>query len=54
MFETHGIAPFRGLVGNHVTTLDIADCSITGALMDNVMPSFWHAMVHTSALRWAD
>jgi phosphoenolpyruvate---glycerone phosphotransferase subunit DhaK len=48
----HGIAPVRSLVGNYVTSLDMAGCSITVTLLDDEMATLWDSPVHTAALRW--
>ena len=48
----HGITPRRSLVGNYVTSLDMAGCSITVTLLDDEMARCWDAPVHTPALRW--
>jgi dihydroxyacetone kinase-like protein len=48
----HGITPARSLVGNYVTSLDMAGCSITVTLFDDEMIRLWDAPVHTAALRW--
>ena len=48
----HGIAPARSLVGNYVTSLDMAGCSITVTMLDDETAKFWDAPVHTAALRW--
>ncbi|MFN4140694.1 dihydroxyacetone kinase subunit DhaK [Aestuariivirga sp.] len=48
----HGITPVRSLVGNYVTSLDMAGCSITVTLLDEEMAKGWDAPVHTPALRW--
>lgn len=48
----HGITPARSLVGNYVTSLDMAGCSITVTLLDDDMVKLWDAPVHTAALRW--
>ena len=48
----HGITPARALVGNYVTSLDMAGCSITVTLLDEDMAKLWDAPVHTAALRW--
>ena len=42
----------RSLVGNFVTSLDMAGCSVTVSLLDNEMKRLWDAPVHTAALRW--
>ena len=48
----HGLQPTRSLVGNYVTSLDMAGCSITVTLLDDEMTKLWDAPVHTAALRW--
>jgi len=47
-----GVAIDRSLVGNYVTSLDMAGCSITVTLLDDELVQYWDAPVHTSALRW--
>ena len=47
-----GVSVARSLVGNYVTSLDMAGCSITVTQFDDDMLRFWDAPVHTSALRW--
>jgi phosphoenolpyruvate---glycerone phosphotransferase subunit DhaK len=47
-----GIRVSRSLVGNYVTSLDMAGVSITIAKADESMLALWDAPVHTSALRW--
>jgi dihydroxyacetone kinase-like protein len=42
----------RSLVGNFVTSLDMAGCSVTISLLDEEMKRLWDAPVHTAALRW--
>jgi dihydroxyacetone kinase-like protein len=42
----------RSLVGNFVTSLDMAGCSATVSLLDDEMKRLWDAPVHTAALRW--
>jgi dihydroxyacetone kinase-like protein len=48
----HGIRPVRSLVGNYVTSLDMAGCSITVTLLNEELAKGWDAPVHTPALRW--
>lgn len=48
-----GITVVKSLVGNYVTSLDMAGCSISVAFMDDEMVELWDAPVHTPALRWA-
>ena len=48
----YGIMPVRSLVGNYVTSLDMAGCSITVTMLDDEMAKLWDAPVHTASLRW--
>jgi dihydroxyacetone kinase-like protein len=48
----HGITVRRSLVGNYVTSLDMAGCSLTVTLLDREIEGLWDAAVHTPALRW--
>lgn len=50
--ERRGVAVARSLVGNYVTSLDMAGCSITLSLLDDERAALWDAPVHTPALRW--
>ncbi len=47
-----GITVIRSLVGNYVTSLDMAGCSITVTSLDPELAALWDAPVHTPALRW--
>jgi dihydroxyacetone kinase-like protein len=47
-----GTTVVRSLVGNYVTSLDMAGCSITVSLLDDNLISLWDAPVHTAGLRW--
>lgn len=42
----------RSLVGNYVTSLEMAGCSLTVSLLDEEVAALWDAPVHTAALRW--
>jgi dihydroxyacetone kinase-like protein len=42
----------RNLVGNYITSLEMAGCSITLLRLDDEMIKYWDAPVHTAALRW--
>ena len=42
----------RSLVGNYITSLEMAGCSITLLRLDDEMTHYWDAPVHTPALRW--
>jgi len=50
--EKRGFAIRRSLVGNYVTSLEMAGASITVTLLDDDMAALWDAPVHTAALRW--
>jgi dihydroxyacetone kinase-like protein len=50
--EKRGFRVVRSLVGNYVTSLDMAGCSLTMLLLDEETTRFWDAPVHTPALRW--
>jgi dihydroxyacetone kinase-like protein len=50
--EKHGLRIGRSLVGNYVTSLDMAGCSITVTKLDGEIAALWDAPVHTAALRW--
>lgn len=50
--DKHGVEPARSLVGNYVTSLDMAGCSITVTMLDEEMTQLWDAPVHTAGLRW--
>src|SRR5499427_1635224 len=50
--EGAGCTIVRSLVGNFVTSLDMAGCSVTLSLLDDEMKRLWDAPVHTAALRW--
>jgi dihydroxyacetone kinase-like protein len=42
----------RSLVGNYITSLEMAGCSITLLRLDDELMKYWDAPVHTPALRW--
>ena len=48
----HGATVVRSLVGNYVTSLDMAGCSLTVTALDGELAALWDAPVHTAALRW--
>jgi dihydroxyacetone kinase-like protein len=52
LLEPAGCVIARSLVGNFVTSLDMAGCSVTVTLLDDEMKRLWDAPVHTAALRW--
>jgi len=39
-------------VGNYVTSLEMAGCSVTVSLLDGETKRLWDAPVHAPALRW--
>ncbi|OKK03633.1 dihydroxyacetone kinase [Streptomyces sp. CB03234] len=47
-----GVAVARTLVGNYVTSLDMAGCSVTLCQADEELLRLWDAPVRTAALRW--
>jgi dihydroxyacetone kinase-like protein len=49
--QSQGVTVVRSLVGNYVTSLDMAGCSLTLSWLDREMLSYWDAPVHTAALR---
>ena len=50
--EKRGARIVRSLVGNYVTSLDMAGCSITLSMLDDELLGLWDAPVETAALRW--
>jgi phosphoenolpyruvate---glycerone phosphotransferase subunit DhaK len=52
LLERAGVVVARTLVGNYVTSLDMAGCSVTVLRADNDMLGLWDAPVSTPALRW--
>jgi dihydroxyacetone kinase-like protein len=47
-----GVTIERNLIGNYITSLEMAGCSITLLRLDDEMIGLWDAPVHTPALRW--
>ncbi|MYY05699.1 MULTISPECIES: dihydroxyacetone kinase subunit DhaK [unclassified Streptomyces] len=47
-----GVVAARTLVGNYVTSLDMAGCSVTLCQADEELVRLWDAPVQTPALRW--
>jgi dihydroxyacetone kinase-like protein len=47
-----GVTIARRLVGNYITSLEMAGCSITLVKADDELLKLWDAPVHTPALRW--
>jgi phosphoenolpyruvate---glycerone phosphotransferase subunit DhaK len=50
--EERGLTATRSLVGNYITSLEMAGVSITILVLDDVLTELWDAPVHTPALRW--
>ena len=50
--QAKGLRIVRRLVGNYVTSLEMAGCSITLLRAGDEMVSLWDDPVHTAALRW--
>jgi dihydroxyacetone kinase-like protein len=50
--EAAGSVVVRSLVGNFVTSLDMAGCSVTVSVLDEETKRLWDAPVHTPAPRW--
>ena len=47
-----GLTATRNLVGNYITSLEMAGVSITLLALDDELTALWDAPVHTPALRW--
>ncbi|MET9428960.1 dihydroxyacetone kinase subunit DhaK [Streptomyces sp. NPDC003036] len=52
VLRERGVPVARTLVGNYVTSLDMAGCSVTLCEADEEMLRLWDAPVRTAALRW--
>jgi phosphoenolpyruvate---glycerone phosphotransferase subunit DhaK len=50
--ERYGVTAARSLVGNYITSLEMAGISITLLELDDELTALWDAPVHTPALRW--
>src|SRR5215470_12243207 len=48
----HGVTITRSLVGNYITSLEMAGCSITVCRLTPQLTELWDAPVQTPALRW--
>jgi dihydroxyacetone kinase-like protein len=48
----HGLTATRSLVGDYITSLEMAGVSITLLVLDDELTALWDAPVHTPALRW--
>jgi len=52
IIERSGITVARNLVGNYITSLEMAGCSITILRADEELIRLWDAPVNTAGLRW--
>ncbi len=52
LLEKAGVSVARTLVGNYITSLDMAGCSVTVLKADDEMLKLWDAPVNTAGLRW--
>ena len=52
LLDKAGIPVARSLVGNYITSLDMAGCSVTLLKLDDELVRLWDAPVSTPALRW--
>jgi phosphoenolpyruvate---glycerone phosphotransferase subunit DhaK len=50
--ERYGVTASRSLVGNYITSLEMAGISATVLELDDEWTALWDAPVHTPALRW--
>jgi phosphoenolpyruvate---glycerone phosphotransferase subunit DhaK len=48
----HGVTIQRSLVGNYITSLEMAGCSVTVCKLTPELTELWDAPVETPALRW--
>jgi len=48
----HGVPIARSLVGNYITSLEMAGCSLTLLAVDDDLLRLWDAPVSTPGLRW--
>lgn len=52
LLDAAGVTVARNLVGNYITSLDMAGCSVTILKADDEILRLWDAPVQTSGLRW--
>jgi dihydroxyacetone kinase-like protein len=52
LLEKAGVTVARNLVGNYITSLDMAGCSVTLLKADDELLKLWDAPVNTAGLRW--
>jgi dihydroxyacetone kinase-like protein len=52
LLTASGLNVTRQLVGNYVTSLDMAGCMVTVLKLEADLKELWDAPVHTPALNW--
>jgi dihydroxyacetone kinase-like protein len=52
ILDKAGVRIARSLVGNYITSLDMAGCSVTLLRVDDELLRLWDAPVRTPGLRW--
>jgi dihydroxyacetone kinase-like protein len=52
LLDKAGITVARSLVGNYITSLEMAGCSVTLLKVDDELVRLWDAPVNTPGLRW--
>ncbi|GAB2908950.1 dihydroxyacetone kinase subunit DhaK [Rhodococcus aerolatus] len=52
LLDKAGVTVARSLVGNYMTSLDMAGCTLTVLSADDELVRLWDAPVRTSGLRW--
>jgi dihydroxyacetone kinase-like protein len=52
ILQKSGITVARSLVGNYITSLEMAGCSVTLLKVDDELVRLWDAPVRTAGLRW--
>ena len=52
LLDAAGVRMARNLVGNYITSLDMAGCSVTVLKADDELLALWDAPVRTAGLRW--
>ena len=52
LLDAAGVRVVRNLVGNYITSLDMAGCSVTALKADDELLALWDAPVRTAGLRW--
>ena len=52
ILDRASVSVARSLVGNYITSLDMAGCSVTLLQADDELITLWDAPVDTPGLRW--